>query len=169
MNRLITIAICIFLTLILGVVFIYPKYQELRGTQERIRLKRAELQSKEKYFSDLTDVLEQLKEYEIQLSKIDSAIPPDVSLPALFNFLQTAASQNGLVLEEMSPGFTTTQERFRETSISLVVTGSYSSFKSFLSTLEKSVRMIELESISFSSPEETGLFTFNLRIKVHSY
>lgn len=168
MNRPITIAICIFLTLILGVVFINPKYQELRGIRERIRVKKAEIQSKEKYFSDITDVSEQLKEYEAQLSKIDSALPPDVSLPALFNFLQTATSQNGLVLKGMSPGFTV-QGRFGETSVSLVVTGSYSSLKSFLSTLEKSARMIETESISFSSPGETGLFTFNLRIKVHSY
>ena len=57
----------------------------------------------------------------------------------------------------------------RETGTNLVVAGSYSSFKNFLSTLEKTARMIELESISFSTLEEVGPIDFNLRIKVYSY
>jgi len=103
------------------------------------------------------------------LAIIDSALPPEPSLPNLFDYFQKAASQNGLVLTEMTPAGTVSANGLRETRVILVMSGSYSSFKSFLSTLENSARVIEPESISFASPMEEVPFTFNLRIKTHSY
>lgn len=169
MNRPTTIAICLFLTLLLGVFFLYPKYQDLTILQKKIKGKKAELHSKEGYFLDLSDTSEKLKQYEVQFSKIDSALPLKPSLPSLFNFLQRAASQNGLILQEISPTFAPNSEGLRETRVTLIMTGSYSSFKSFLSTLEKSARIIEAESISFASSEEAETFIFTLGLKVYSY
>jgi len=169
MTRLNTIIICLLITLVLGVVLVYPKCQELSLLQKNIKVKKLDLESKEEYLSHLNDLSEKLKKNEAQLSKIDSALPSEPSLAALFDFLQKASSQNGLVLQEISAITPPPPEGLRETRVTLVMTGSYLSLKSFLSTLEKSARMIEPESISFSYPEEIGPFSFNLRIKVYSY
>lgn len=172
MSRPIIIAICFCLILVLGVGFLWPKYQDLNILQKKVEEKRAELQSKEEYFLNLSNTSEELKKYENQLLKIDSALPPDPSIPALLDFLQKKISQSGLVLDETNlvsiipfedlPGI-------QETHLDLQVLGSYPSFKNFLLTLEKSARLIEVEEIVFSSPEKEAPSSFNLRIKVYSY
>ena len=172
MNRLIVIVILLFVSLILGMLLILPKYEDLSFLRKKIQEKQAELQFKEEYFQDLGEVAEELKKYQSQLSKIDFVLPDDPQLPPLFDYLQKTASQSGLVLKGISvvsvaPGRPVTE--IKETSLSLVLSGSYSAFKNFLLTLEKSARLIETESISFASVAEEGPFNFNLRIKVHSY
>ena len=171
MNRLIVIVILLFISIVLGILLVLPKYEDLSFLQKKIGEKRAELQSQEAYLANLNQVALQLKNYQIPLSKIDSALPDDPQLPALFDYLQKTASQSGLVLKGISVVFITPGREVketRETPLSLVLSGSYLAFKNFLSTLEKSARLIETESISFASAEE-GPFDFNLRIKVYSY
>lgn len=171
MNRPITIAVCIWLSLILGVGFLWPKYQDLRNSQKKIEEKKAELQYKEEYFSELNKTSDALKEYSEILQKIDSSLPADPNLPSLFDFLQKVSSQNGLVLKRINPVSTTPFEdsKIQETHLNLSLSGSYSAFKNFLSTLQKSARLIEIESITFSSPEKEETFNFDLKIKVYSY
>ncbi len=166
------IIICFFLTLILGVWFLWPKFQDLREVQKNIKEKEEQLQSNEEYFSNLKEIKISLEDYQGKLSKINSALPDDPSLPSLFNFLQKASSQSGLTLKGISPFAISSSEEFptlKEIQFGLKIIGSYSSFKNFLSTLEKSARLIEVENISFISPGEDEPFIFSLIIKVYSY
>ena len=179
MPRPLAIIIGLILLVALGIAVVFPKYQNLNLLQLKIKEKEAALQSEKEYFSSISEISEKLKQYEESLSKINSALAAEPGLPALFNFLQTAASQNGLVLKKIAPTMPSPLKEelvkegwsleIRETGINLTVTGSYPSFKNFLSTVEKTARMIEIESISFSAPEEAGPIDFNLRIKVYSY
>jgi len=179
MPRPLAIIIGLILLVALGIAVVFSKYQNLNLLQLKVKEKEAEFQSGKEYFSNLDDISEKLKEYEENLSKINSALAAEPGLPALFNFLQTAASQNGLVLRKIAPTLPSPLKEelvkegwspeIRETGINLIVTGSYSSFKNFLSILEKTARMVEVESISFSVLEEAGPIDFNLRIKVYSY
>lgn len=184
MPRPLAIIIGFILLVALGIAVVFPKYQNLNSLQLKVKEKEAVLQFEKEYFSNISEASEKLKEYEESLSKINSALAAEPRLPALFNFLQTAASQNGLVLKKIAPTLPSPLKEelveegwspeIRETGTNLVVAGSYSSFKNFLSTLEKTARMIELESISFSTPhllegEGAGPIDFNLRVKVYSY
>ena len=161
----------IFLSVLLLFLLIWPKYQNLSSLNKEISKKELEFQSQEEYFQNLKDISERLKEYQESLSKIDSALPSNPSLPELCNFLQKTSSQSGLSLKEISPSsIATGGEEIKESKVNLTLAGSYPSFKNFLSVLEKSARMIELEKISFSSPKkETESFDFDLIIKVYSY
>jgi Tfp pilus assembly protein PilO len=166
------ILLCVFAT----VFFVsWPRYQELKNTQAKIAEKEVELQYKEQHFRDLTDAAKELTKYKEELLKIDSILPSDPSIPALFSFLQTAASQNGLTLEGLNLSAVSEVSGsegsgIKEISVSLNVSGSYPSLKSLLSTLEKTSRLIEVETISLSAPQEADKpFSFNLAIKTHSY
>ncbi len=173
MNRPIIIAFCFFLTLILGVGFLWPKYQNLNTLQKRVEEKKVELKYQEEYFLKLKEISEELKKYQTQLLKIDSALPPEPSIPALLDFLQKKTSQSGLVLKKVEVGSIAPSKdspRIQEIRLNLRVLGSYSSFKNFLLTLEKSARLFEVENIAFSSPQKKEEpFTFDLKIKVYSY
>jgi Tfp pilus assembly protein PilO len=178
-SRPLVILLGLFLALLLAIGFTVPKYQNLKIAQSKVKEKGTELQAERKYFSEIAEAKEKLKKFEEELSKINSAIPAEPSLPSLGNFLQIAASQNGLVLKKIMPSLTSSlKEEFikkgfssqiKETGVNLTVSGDYPSFKNFLSNLEKTSRMIEIESISFSGSEKEAPIDFNLRIKVYSY
>ena len=171
---LIITAACIFLILILGVGLVFPKNKELTILKASIENKQKMLQQEKEYFLGISQAKVELENYSEVLSKIDSALPDNPSMPSLLNFLQKASSQSGLVLKSISP-FTissskeSTSVNIKQVQISLTVVGSYSSFKNFISILEKSARLIEIENVSFTSSKEGDLFNFNLRVKTHSY
>jgi len=173
MSKSSAIAILVISILIIGVFLVFPRCQDLRALRLEIGRRNTELQSKEKHISNLQEASQELEKYQLELSKIDSALPSSPSLPSLFNFLQKVSSQNGLILEEIGSFSVSVPEEkpeIKEISLNLGVSGSYSAFKNFLSTLEKSARLIEIESISFSTPEKKeSPFSFDLKIKVHSY
>lgn len=170
--RFIVIAICLIVSLGLGFGIILPKHQGIKNLQFEIEKKEIELRYKEEYFSHLWEISEKLKEFEKSLAKIDSAIPQEPSLPSLFNFLEKISSQSGLLLKKVGPVSSVSLDEkpeIQEHSFSISLLGSYSAFKNFLTSLEKSARLIEVKSISFSSPKKGTSFDFNLLIKVHSY
>lgn len=172
MNRNLIILVCFCLVLVFGIGIFYPKYQELRILQKKIEEKRTELQYKEEYFSDLAKISEKLKEDFESLSKIDSALPSDSDLPSLFRFLQKISSENGLILKGMTPSLgipVSEGSLVEENRLDILLTGSYPALKNFLSVLQKSARLIEAASVSFSAPTEGETFLFNLKIKTHSY
>ena len=156
----------------LFVFLVFPKYQTLNVFKKEVLEKQEEFHSQEKYFETLQNASEELKKYEGPLSKVDSALPKNPSLPELLNFIQKASSQSGLSLKGISPAVTLPFEKgeIKETRINFLLVGSYPDFKNFLSILEKSARLIDVENISFSLPKEKeGLFNFAITIKVYSY
>jgi len=171
MNRLLITGISLLLTLILGLVLIYPKYQEFQLLKEKIEARKIELQTKEDYVQKLKQTSQELKQYTAELSIINSALPADASLPTLLDFLQKISSENGLILKSTKrTGISALEEsEIKETQISLQLMGDYPSLKNFLQILEKSARLIEVNSISLLAPEEPGPFTFDIIIKVYSY
>jgi len=170
-NRIVVISLSLLIAFAWGIFFLSPKNKTLNSLKEEIRQKQFELQSQEEYLANLTGTAENLKNYQIQLSKIDSALPDTPELPALFDFLQKSASQSGLVLKglEATSGTQEKKERGpRETRLNLFLIGSYTSFKNFLSILEHSSRLIEVGSLTFSS-SEVDLINAKIGIKVSSY
>ena len=166
MNKLIIIGVCLVLALAIGLTLTWPKYQSLRILWQNIEVKEEELQSKEEYFNQIRNISIELEKHTDALDKIASALPETPALPSLFNFLQSSASQTGLVLEKIKLiGLDEGEIR-----VSCQVVGGYPAFKNFLLALEKSARLIEIEKIAFESPEEFDEpFQFTAEIKAHYY
>lgn len=156
--------------LIFSIFFTFPKYQEITNLRGQIEEKRIAFQYQEEYLQNLRDLGKKLEDYKEPLEKVKSALPEEPDIPSLFNFLQKAASENGLILEgtdTFSVIPPKTEEELGEVQVAFSVSGLYPSFKNFLNTLEKSARLIELETVSFSSLKEGDIFHFSLNIIVH--
>jgi len=169
-DRIYLIPISIFLSMVLIFFLVWPKYQKLTSLKKEILAKESEVQSQKNYFEELKRTSEELKNFEDILSKIDLALPQKTSMPEFLNFIQKSSAQSGLTLKAISSFTITPSEggKINEIRISLTLGGSYSDFKNYLSVLEKSARLIEVENITFSSEKE-GQFTFSLTLKVYSY
>ena len=170
MPRPIIIAISFYLTLALVILLILPKYQDLKLAKKDIEEKSGKIEYQKERFLNIKKASEELDKYSESLAKIDSALPAELSSPDLFNFLQKISAQNGLILKDVSLG-TSSQKlpKIKETHLNFTVFGFYSSFKNFLSSLEKSARLIEIEDIHFVAPLKEAPISFELKIKVYSY
>ena len=177
MKKPIIIAISLYISLALIIGLVLPRYRELRVVKKEIEEANAKIEKRDKYFSQLRELADQLKKYQEEISKIDSAIPSEMSVLNMFNFLSETSSQNGLLLKEVALEKSSSSKissRLRENYITFNVVGSYPSFKNFLSLLEKSARIIQIENISFSSGSVStkkgeAPTLFKVTIKVNSY
>lgn len=165
--------IVLFVCLIAGVIFLWwPKYKDFNNLKLEIAGKKTELETKEKYFSELNNVSSKLKEHSLELSKIDSALPNPPIVPNLINFLAEKSSQNGLILEKVNLDKISSLEKnskIQKISLSLSLSGFYPALRNFISVLQKSAKLIEIDSIIFSESKTGGVFSFNLKIKTYSY
>ena len=175
MRKNFSITILLFGALILVTYFLLPKYQELKSLSDGVNQMQTQVLETERYFSNLSQILENLRNYEDSLAKIESALPEDPHLSALLNFFQKKSSENGLLLKNISTAKGGRREvkkgilaKVEETYLNLSLSGSYLSLKGFLETLEKSSRLIEVENISVDVLGE-GLPEYNLLIKVMSF
>jgi len=159
-----------------GYFFWWPQYQEFKQQGTLLEEKTRGLEEKNNYYSKLEAISNELNTYKDELDKIDSALPAEVSLPILFDFMQKTSMENGLILGDISSskgaisslrsGGNTGIEKV---SLSIFLSGSYSAFKNFLSAIYKNSRLIEVDSVSFSSPTEGELFDFNLSLETYVF
>jgi len=158
---------------IIGMLILLPKFQEIEGIRKIILIKNQEIQQREAYFSRIIEDRKKLEEYQERLLKISSALPdnPELNLVFLLRFLETLSSQAGLTFIEIKPFNILPLDdkpNLEITQLGFQVMGSYDSFKAFLLKLENSARIINVKNISFSSPEEE-LFIFDFEIEVFNY
>lgn len=154
----------------MGFFLVWPDYQEISSIQSEIKEIENSIQKGEEYFTNLKSLSEKLEQYQDQLSVVDSALPKKFYLPQFYDFFPQICSRHGLLFQEVNCSFNPSGEsRVQEISITLNVSGSYSSFRSFLSYLENSVRFFSIESINLSSAQEGKPFSISLNLKTYSY
>lgn len=172
MNRFIITTAIFLIIVVFGIGLWYPKYQKTRLVWQETAVKKRMLEYQREHFLNVRTQSEKLKDHQESLSKINSALPDFADYPSLFRFLENLCSESGLVLKEINPSLVETKEPeslVKQSRVSVAVSGSYLAFKNFLFGLEKSSRLIEVQSIDFFTPKEEQVFTFNLDIKVYSY
>lgn len=185
MQKPILITIFIISTILLVIFLVYPKYQDSDFIKKKLEQKKEEFIYQQDYYEKINMLNKKLEEYKDELKKIDSALPDEPSLPALYDYFLKLSSQNGLILTEMSvssPAVSKADPYLQEILFSISVSGTYTSFKNFLFPLYKSARMIEVESISLAGGEEgeeekgakeevptEAIFGFNLQLKTHAF
>ncbi len=188
MSRLATIIICLILSIILGFFLVWPQYQKFTEERWHLKEKETERSNQEEYFTHVENVAKELSGYENEKSKINSAFPYGPDIADILNFLDKATSGNGLSIVKITSfsvdkeksGSKSSQEkeenvvsRAKEINIEFDVKGSYPAFKNFILTLEKSARVIEVESVVLkkkmvqTEKEEPPVFT--LKIKTYYY
>lgn len=189
-DRPIATAVIFFIILILMFFLVVPKYNEFKEFQAELGEKKAEFNSKYEYFSEITEVFYELENRKDAVKIIDDGLPNEPSFGRLAYYFQKKAMENGLVIKDLllakyspqSPG-----SDMKEIVFSINISGSYSALKNFIVSLEKSARLFEIASISFSSSVDSFLelisgpiielsefktqqtYSFKMEIKARSY
>jgi Tfp pilus assembly protein PilO len=173
MNKIIIIIVIFIAAVGLFFGLVFPKYQSLMAKYSEAEVKKTNLANESDYYKKVAKIAEQLKAYSEQLTKIDSALPAEVSLPQMYDFFQKRISESGLSRKSIEDSVASSNKDLaglKEHHFNMELAGSYENFKNFLSILEKSARIIEVEKVSFTSPEKKDeAFSFSVSVKFYSY
>ena len=168
------IALLIFAVCLYGV---FPMFARAKSLKNSLNIQTADLTQKKAYFANLQSLSQEIEKNEALLQTIATALPAEIFVPSLMSFFQTACSENGVILEGFSYEEPTAQQEgglVKQAFFNLNVKGGLLAFFSFLETLEKSARVLDVGSISFQVGDaalggaEQSL-TFNIRLKTYSY
>ncbi|OGZ68376.1 MAG: hypothetical protein A3D44_01765 [Candidatus Staskawiczbacteria bacterium RIFCSPHIGHO2_02_FULL_42_22] len=183
-----TLAIMILvITLAFGFLFVAPTYNSIHDLEVTLAQKNQEYTGKAQYYARVFETLSLIKARQLDLQKIDSALPASFSLASLVAFFQDKSNGSGLTLKstsfsrlaQKSATDKSVAEWIKSISFNLDLSGTYSGFKKFLAALDSSSRLFEVTSISFRSPAGQGvlsakanqsvIYDFQLQVKTNSY
>ena len=181
MKKIFIASILLFVALLIVVYFIAPEYEKFRNLKQEISERETQVLRIENYFSNLNKVLEDLENYQDSLEKIETGLPEDFSFPSLLAFFAKKSSESGLLLKNMSigevqgikgiKGEEKALSKTREAYFNLEIVGLYQSLKSFIDSVEKSSRLIEVENFSINTGkgENEEFLDYSVRIKAYSF
>ena len=185
-DRPITIALTLFVIVILMFFFVVPEYHKFQSLRQELGEKIAEFNAEHDYYNAIDTTYYQLQTYKDSIAKIDDALPTDSNLGRLVYFIQKTGGDSGVIVNTLflsKSSSATPGQSVKGLGLSLNVLGSYASLGNFIRALEKSSRLFEVTSISFSSSNGTAsassenktqfqvqqIYSFNLEVKTNSY
>ena len=183
-NKLYIFPILLFISLLAFVYFTFPEYQNYKGLKKDIANKKIKIEKKQLYIARLKSLSSKVDIRKSSINKIETALPPVVNYAFLINFLGKKADENGLLLKsfdkEQAPSSKDKKKNADENKnkkkeikakknyFSVTLSGTMDSFENFVSSLEKSSRLFEVENITVKKGEK-GFLDFSVVFSVYSY
>lgn len=160
MKRVIRIVVSVILLFaaLLGAVFlVWPTYQEFMVLGHEVQERRDRLERGQKALAHLRKTQEEIIARQESFAKIDSAIPEDPQLPALYEHIQRLAASSHLVLTSIE----SKEGEAPANDVAVYVLkaefqGSYEGLKTFLGGLKRSERILGVEKLTLSSDGEAS-------------
>ena len=166
-SRLFTIIgiACLLCAMAATAFLLWPKIDSYSSLRIDLKKKELELRYKDEYFRNLQTLSQNIDNYSEDVKKIDTALPTEYqeSIIGLGYFLGQEARKDGLLIDkldfkESAPPPQSGQEaddtagKVAKANFEVEAKGTYTALKTFLESLYKNSRMIELDSLTFSTP-----------------
>lgn len=181
-NKPIVAMILFVICAVLIFLFVYPKFQESNTLKDTLAKRQLDYSGTAAYYAKVSDVIKIIDSKKDDLAKIDSALPSDFSVSELLYFLQKKEAEAGLVSKSISFNQGSSVDvsgEVRSITFTTNLSGSYEAFKKFLSSLDTSVRLFDVDSISLRAAgfsqaagltsAEQQLYSFDLIVETHTY
>ena len=155
---------------ITSIFLVLPKYRDFVTANAEIEIIEERIQGRNEYLQRLRETDERLNSYQHELRLIDAALYNDPWLPHLYNYFIDLSIKRGIVLNDIkgSASERVTDSNFRRISLSIEGSGDYDSFKDFLTSIENSSRIFDVNNINLRVVDEFSL-SFSMNLITRSY
>lgn len=188
MPRLFITIILLFGTGVTGLFYLGPEWQTFRSIQKEINsLSRisSELDEIAEERDTLIELINTISAEE--LARINKSLPQGAHAADFLVFLERLSAEHGIVLKSVDLASFTEEKRdisgqptpggailtpapsqkIKEFPVTIQVSGTYESFKTFLENLEKNLRLIDVDSFSFTSQGDAKIIDFSIKAKTY--
>ncbi|MDD5433431.1 MAG: type 4a pilus biogenesis protein PilO [Candidatus Pacebacteria bacterium] len=154
---------------------VLPQFSDFDKAKKHFLQKEQDVISRQDYYAKLKNALAQATDYKNTLDEIRAALPGEIFLPALIDFFDAKAQNNGLILKSFAPSQVpgsseedTDQKKAPSQDFLLSLSGDVLSFENFLKDIETSARLIQVEEINFHKSESNEASSeISLLVKVY--
>jgi len=160
MKKIILTLLIFSFAIAVALVLSWPAFGRFRELTASIEQKQQDLKDFENYIAHLQNISKQIQDNSAGLTKVEAALTGEDYIPNLFDFIQKSASGAGTRIDEIKLGnvaVTKESKNIIQREASLSMRGTYTSLRNFLTTLEKSARIIEFTKISLSTVSATTM------------
>ncbi|MBD3282237.1 MAG: type 4a pilus biogenesis protein PilO [Candidatus Portnoybacteria bacterium] len=184
------IIIIILILAFLGVIIFLdvPKVQSIFSLRDDIEQKKEEFDKEQEMLNRVNKLIELYDENKESIDRLEYILPVEKDIPNLIVQLEALAVESGLFLDSIdffaqdkkarsraerirSGAEDNKVENYNTLNISLAAMGSYSALKFFMENVEKNIRIMDIQSINFSSASsgdsDVGLFNFEIKIETY--
>lgn len=187
-NKPVSTVLLIIITALFLFLFAIPEYKKSVGLKAKIIQKQAEYNGKSVYYANISELVTDIKARQEALDKVDSSLPDEFSLSPLMYFFQQKAAESGLISKSIlfaqvtprtlvQPSSAAPGKEIKDIMFTLELVGNYQGLKNFIYALERSSRIIEVDSIEMKSLQagrgpaigQMQAYDITMDVKTHSY
>ncbi|MEK7629102.1 MAG: type 4a pilus biogenesis protein PilO [Patescibacteria group bacterium] len=164
MNSKLIINSIVFGMFFLAIWFVLaPAWSDVSALRKEVDLKKTSIELEKKIVEKLNSINQVLDTQKSNVERLEQAIPSSEFKPELISIMESLANQNGLSLTSVNielpiesgsvsnrRGSTAPKESIGKLLVSINASGTYSSFKSWLEAVQKSLRILDINKITFS-------------------
>ncbi len=155
--------ICVVAILAFGYFVTYPVLTSINQNTLANKAKAQEVTDAQTKLNNLNSLKSEFAKYQEQVKLLSVAAPSTAEMPEILTQLNTIAAKSGMVLGSVQP---TTAQNSGAVSVNVSASGNFGACQSFLSNLEKNVRIVTVKSMNLtsSSAGESDLITANFSL-----
>lgn len=161
--------ILFFTALAIGFWMLWPLYGDINAALLLKEQNQENLSSRKKLTENLERLISQYNERTGDIASLNKAVPSGQNTPELLINLEAIASESGLIFGSVNFKPKDLKAKGIKTLIAEIkVKGSYPNFQNYLKNIEKSLRIFDVVSVSFSGvgPGQIGAKTDNLEFNL---
>lgn len=163
-------AVVVAIAGILFWVFVMPGYDLMQQNKTVLNERKGILEERAKMIQSIANLVSEYQKREADVSRLSSIVPTKKSAAEIVSAVQDISTRTGLQLIGLGLADQKGEESdpYHKVNIDMSLAGSYLSLLSFLETLEKNLRIIDVVSID-ATEAAAGNANLGFRVKANAY
>lgn len=165
-----TYSILFILSFLGAVGVVAPAIKDVLDMNKSIELHENKIKVNERYIDKIEGLINKREEYASEIEKVKNILPDNPEISALFSFLEDTARSKKMRIENLGNFKSIKKEEedfFKEVNFNFILEGSYEMFKEFITEVEKSERLVEINKIEIEEAGVSNIFTINATAYYH--
>jgi Tfp pilus assembly protein PilO len=173
-RKSITAVLLVVISIVLGYFLVWPKWNDYKLTKASLADALAAQEQLKKGQQDLNAFLAEYNQHSNDATRVNQALPlSETQLHNVLNDLDTITKASGITLGQFSILDTQGSDNLgaatysiQSLDLSLTGSGTYSSFRNFIGSLENNLRIMDIKNATLSAGEGTQV-QFNLEFRTY--
>lgn len=159
-------AVLLFISVGLWFLLFDPLFSDINTTKQILSEKQKVYDKVESRVNRLKKIKAEYQKLGKEVKKVNEMLPSKPEFPKLLVEMEALIRKSGVALSRISyasPKVAEGKQGLQKYSINLSFSAGYETFKNFLRLQQKEIRLMDIESISFSSGKE-GNYDFRINL-----